>query len=140
MIPQIVKHIEDVEKEAPKELTEKYTDEQLLQGGLVKVEAFVRSKASATAVRKARQRKKEEAEGLKQVNVTAPAEIKPILQLIAKECSEGKKLEDVIIKAVPSVTSHGLDTPENKKALEIGEKVLKLSRLKKWIVLKLIGG
>lgn len=136
---QIVKFIEEVENGDPKEITETYTDEQLSQGGLVKIEAFVRTKANAAATRKATQRKREETKGLKTVTVTAPVEVKPLLQIIAKECSEGKNIEEAIKKAIPSVTNHAFVTPENEKAITIGESILRLSKFKKWIISKLIG-
>jgi uroporphyrinogen-III synthase len=134
-------YIEEVKTEyKPIEENKALTDEQLHEAGLAKVEAFIRTKSSAAAIRKARQRQKEKAEGLKQVNVTAPQDVKPILQLIAKECSEGKKLEDVLIKALSSVTSHGLDTLDDltKRKIEIGEKVLSLKGWKK-LIARIIG-
>src|SRR3990172_9427841 len=136
---ELVKFLEEVETGEPKEITETYTDEQLSQGGLVKIEAFIRTKTSSAAVRKANQRKREETEGLKTVTVKAPIEVKPLLQMIAKECSEGMTIEEAVKKTIPSVTSHAFVTPEDEQNIKIGKKVTKLSGWKKWIVSKLIG-
>lgn len=132
---QIVKFIEEVENGDPKEITEIYTDEQLYQGGLVKIEAFVRTKVSTAAIRKARQREKQKEEGIKTLTISAPTEAHTFFKTVAKNLHEGKKIEDAIKE---SVTNHAFVTTENEKTIKIGEAVMRLSGWKKWIVSKLI--
>ena len=99
--------IEDVEaKNAPLATEAILTDEALERGGLVKIEAFVRTKTSAAAARKAKQRETQEAAGLKQINITAPEEVQEKIKAIAKACTAGQSFET----AVQSVTSHALVT------------------------------
>jgi hypothetical protein len=117
------------------------TDDQLERGGLVKVEAFMRTRTSAAAARKAKQREREESVGLKQVNIKTTDDAGQALKSIAAEIGKGLKIEDAIIKAVPSVTSHVLVTPlsiETETLAAIGRAVLSLTGWKR-IVAKAIG-
>lgn len=106
-----LKFIEDVENlNAPIEAEAILTDNALTRGGLVKVEAFIRTKTSAAAARKAKQRETQEAADMKQLNITVPVEAQDKIKAIAKACAEGKSFET----AVQSVTSHALVTNSKK--------------------------
>lgn len=76
------------------------TDEQLAAGGLVKVNAFMRSKASANALRVKRHRDRKEAEGVKQINVQATEEAREVIKEIAKRTATGEELESVLAQIV----------------------------------------
>lgn len=108
-------------KDAPIDADSILTDDQLNRGGLVKIEAFVRTKTSAAASRKAKQRAKEKAEGIQTVTLTVPAATKEQLKAVVSEVNAGKNL----LEAVQSVTSHGQVT--KSRAQIIGERVLALT-------------
>jgi hypothetical protein len=119
-------------KDSPIDAADILTDEQLGRGGLIKIEAFVRTKTSAAAARKAKQRELQKAEGIHTVTLTIPAETKKSLQAIAAEMSSGKNLNEAIL----SVTSRGQITKSHAQI--IGERVL---LLKGWrlMIAKAIG-
>lgn len=125
---QAYQFLEEV-KDSPIDAADILTDEQLGRGGLVKIEAFVRTKTSAAAARKAKQREAQKAEGIHTVTLTIPAEAKEQLKAVAAEITSGKSL----IEAVQSVTSHGQVTkPQDEiikmsRAYRIGERVLALT-------------
>lgn len=72
------------------------TDEQLEEGGLRQVRAFVRTRASRNALRVKKHREKAAEEGLGQVNVVAPEEARDVLRAIAKRTAGGEPLEAVL--------------------------------------------
>lgn len=105
-------HVEDIAgQDKPIDAEAILTDEQLERGGLVKVEAFMRTRTSGAAARKAKQRDRDESDGLRQVNIKTNDETGIVLKSIAAEIGRGATLVDAIVKAVPSVTSHALVTP-----------------------------
>lgn len=121
-----IKHVEDITgQDKPIDADAILTDEQLERGGLVKVEAFMRTRTSAAAARKAKQRERDESEGLKQVNIKATEEVGATLKSIAAEIGRGATLVDAIVKTVPSVTSHALVTPK-PEIIEV-EKLVEVS-------------
>lgn len=128
---QTIQFIDEV-KDAPIDTNSILTDEQLGRAGLIKIEAFVRTKTSAAASRKAKQRAKEKAEGIQTVTLTVPAAAKEQLKAVAAEVASGKSLVD----AVQSVTSHGQVT--KSKAEIIGERALALTGWRR-IIAKVIG-
>lgn len=137
-----IKHVEDITgQDGPIDADAILTDEQLGRGGLVKVEAFMRTRTSAAAARKAKQRERDETGGLRQVNIKTTEETGTALKSIAAEIGRGATLVDAIVKAVPSVTSHALVTtidPETERLAAIGRKLETLSWWKRSI-LKLLG-
>lgn len=112
------------------------TDEQLDRGGLVKVEAFMRTRTSAAAARKSKQRERQAEEGLKTITIVAPAAANEPLKAIAKACAAGQSIEKAIIRAVPSVTSHGQVTidPLKEHYETVGRKIDSLTGWRKIIV------
>lgn len=81
------------------------TDEQLQEGGLVPVKAFMRTKQSRNALRvKAKREKAQEERGVSQVNVQAPEEAQEPIRAIAKETRDGKS----VAEAVQAVTGEAL--------------------------------
>lgn len=98
------------------------TDDQLCeQQGLVKVTAFVRTEQSLTALRKQKQREKEKATGLGQVNVKAPTDCHETIKQLAKLTNEGMPLIDALKAVTPieipktNVTSHKIVTNRWRK-------------------------
>jgi len=128
---QAIQFIDEV-KDAPLDANNILTDDQLGRAGLVKIEAFVRTKTSAAASRKAKQRAKEKAEGIQTVTLTVPTAAKEQLKAVAAEVANGKSL----VEAVQSVTSHGQVTKSHAQI--IGERVLALTSWK-LIIAKAIG-
>lgn len=119
------------------------TDERLAAGGLVKVNAFMRSKASANALRVKRHRDRKEAEGVKQINVQATEEAREVIKEIAKRTATGEELESVLAQIVseagislPTAAPEATKTPqpkpehltaEEKRLVAIGHQVETLS-------------
>lgn len=83
-------HIEDAENRPFDMAGEPLTDDQLEAGGLVEVRAWVRSKASANALRQQRKREKQAEEGRSQVNVVVPDECKEPLKELAAALAAGQ--------------------------------------------------
>lgn len=126
-----IQYLDEV-KDAPIDADNILTDDQLGRAGLIKIEAFVRTKTSAAASRKAKQRAKEKAEGIQTVTLTVPAAAKEQLKAVAAEVASGKSL----VEAVQSVTSHGQVTKSQEQI--IGERVLAMTGWKR-IIAKAIG-
>lgn len=113
-------HIDDIQ-DGPIDADAILTDEQLERGGLVKIEAYVRTRTSAAAARKAKQREAQEEAGIKQANITGTADNLQTLKAIAKACASGKPLADAIVEAFPSVTSRALVTRAWPKSADATE-------------------
>jgi len=128
---QTIQYLDEV-TDTPIDADSILTDDQLGRAGLVKIEAFVRTKTSAAASRKAKQRAKEKAEGIQTVTLTVPTAAKEQLKAVAAEVANGKSL----VEAVQSVTSHGQVTKSHAQI--IGERVLALTSWK-LIIAKAIG-
>ena len=128
---QAIQFIDEL-KDAPIDADSILTDDQLGRAGLIKIEAFVRTKTSAAALRKAKQREHQKAEGIHTVTLTVPVEAKEQLKAVAAEIASGKNLVD----AVQSVTSHGQVTKTREQV--IGERVLALTGWR-LIIAKAIG-
>jgi len=72
------------------------TEDDLLAGGLTPVRAFVRTRAGKAATRQQRHREKLENEGVKQVNILAPAEAHPIIKALAERLRQGEDVQAVL--------------------------------------------
>lgn len=137
-------HIEDV-PETPADPETVLTDEQLTAGGLVKVNAFMRSKASANALRVQKHREKKEAEGVKQINVQASEEARQAIKAIADRTKSGETLPEVLASlagTLPSIPqlAKKTETPdpkaerltiEEKQLVQIGHQVRSLTGWRK---------
>ena len=90
-------HLEDAERaQGVADPAAVLTDDQLEEGGLRQVRAFVRTRASRNALRVQKHREKAAAEGLGQVNVVAPEAARDVLKAIAKRTAGGEPLEAVL--------------------------------------------
>ena len=90
-------HLEDAERaQGVADPAAVLTDDQLEEGGLRQVRAFVRTRASRNALRVQKHREKAAAEGLRQVNVVAPEAARDALKAIAKRTAGGEPLEAVL--------------------------------------------
>lgn len=137
-------HIEEI-TEAPANPDAVLTDEQLAAGGLVKVNAFMRSKASANALRVQKHREKKEAEGVKQINVQASEEARQAIKAIADRTKAGEELSNVLASlagapaAIPEAAPQTKTpdpkaerlTPEEKRLVGIGQRVQALTGWRK---------
>lgn len=137
-------HIEDI-PEAPANPDAALTDEQLAAGGMVKVNAFMRSKASANALRVQKHREKKEAEGVKQINVQASEEARQAIKAIADRTKAGEPLGNVLatLAGTPAPTAEAAAetktpdpkaerlTPEEKRLVGIGQRVQSLTGWRK---------
>lgn len=108
--PHHPEHIEDI-PEAPTDEATVLSDEQLTAGGLVKVAAFMRTKASANALRVKKHREKAEAEGIKQINVQAPEDAREVIKTIADRTKAGEAVAQVLASLVPNKP---LDSPTQR--------------------------
>jgi len=72
------------------------TEDDLLAGGLAPVRAYVRTRAGKAATRQQRHREKLENEGVKQVNIVAPAEAHPVIKALAERLRQGEDLQTVL--------------------------------------------
>lgn len=72
------------------------TEDDLLAGGLTPVRAFVRTRAGKAATRQQRHREKLQNEGVKQVNILAPAEAHPIIKALAERLRQGEDVQAVL--------------------------------------------
>lgn len=121
-----IRYIEDI-PETPISTDQALTDDQLKNGGLVKTEAWMRTKSSKGALRVQKHREAKEAQGLKQLNIVAPVEIHEQLKAMAKAAAEGKPVEipaakpiEIIKEVVKEIVK---PIPEDVKRLaQIGSK------------------
>lgn len=88
--------LEDAKGRAVVDTDAALTDEQLLAGGLAPVQAFVRTKQGKAALRAQRHKEKQEALGVRQVNVMAPEEAQEPIKQIAARTKAGEPLEVVL--------------------------------------------
>jgi len=143
---QLPDHIEDV-TESPTNPDKVLTDDALAAGGLVKVNAFMRTKSSAGALRVQKHRDKKEADGIKQINVEANEEARQAIKAIADRTKAGETLSDVLAtlastaQATPTETLK-TETPEPKpermtieemELVQIGQQVKRLTGWRKKI-------
>lgn len=106
-------HIEDI-KETPADPEKSLSDSELAAGGLVPVKAFMRTKASANALRVQKHREKKEAEGVKQINVQASEEARQVIKAIADRTKAGEALGDVLATLAGTLPSIPQPTPKTE--------------------------
>jgi len=145
---QLPDHLEEI-PEIPTNPESILTDEQLAAGGLVKVNAFMRSKASANALRVKKHREKKETEGIKQINVQANEEARQAIKAIADRTKAGEPISDVLatLAGTTPTANPKAETPEPKperitteemELVQIGQQVKKLTGWRKAIA-RMIG-
>lgn len=104
--PEYVEHIPD----APFDCANALSDDSLASGGLVRVSAFMRTKASANAARVKKAREKAADTGVRQLNVVVPLAAHAAMKAIAKDLQAGGLLGDVLKAAL------ALEAPASKLA------------------------
>ena len=144
-------HIEDAENDqAMADPAKTLTDEQLEDGGLRPVRAFVRTRASKNALRVAKSKQAKAELGIKQVNVQAPEQVHTALKEIARRTTAGESLAAAIAQAVPEMapkaltapleapaapSAPGIDDQPTQKLLE----AVKKPGFRSWMIKKLAG-
>jgi len=88
--------IEDVEQGQPIDIETALTDDQLTEGGLKPVKAWVRTKQAGNAARTKRYKERKEELGVKQLNLQAPQETHEALREIAARTRAGESLSIVL--------------------------------------------
>lgn len=107
MQPMPATTIEDLEFcDAPIDAAAVLSDEQLVQGGLVPIQGYMRTRPAANAVRQTRKRQRQRAEGLTQLNVVVPDEAKPALKTMAAALTAGD-LDPQMIANVSAILAGG---------------------------------
>ncbi len=124
-------------------LSDGLTDEDLIAGGFHKVQAFTRSKTSATAnaARSKRARQKASDKGLSQLNVLAPTTAHAAMKAIAKELQAGQPMTDALqsclLAAVqlndPTATIRVMTGLEAAAVETVAAKLLKLKGWRLWL-------
>jgi Na+-translocating ferredoxin:NAD+ oxidoreductase RNF subunit RnfB len=119
------------------------TDEDLIAGGFLKVQAYTRSKTSATAnaARSKRARQKASDKGLSQLNVLAPTTAHAAMKAIAKELQAGQPMTDALqscpLAAVqlndPTATIRVMTGLEAAAVETVAAKLLKLKGWRLWL-------
>lgn len=130
---QLPDHIEEI-AESPVNPETILTDKQLADGGLVKVNAFMRSKAGANALRVQKHRKKKEAEGIKQINIQGNEEMRQTIKVIAERTKAGEPLNKVLATLAgnaPAILPTERLTIEEKQLMQIGQQVKMLTGWRK---------
>lgn len=130
--------VEDL-KENPVDPSVVLTDEQLKEGGLVSVNAFMRTKASKNALRVRKSKEKAEAGGVKQINVQAPVETHAVIKQIADRAKSGEPVQSVINSlAVPVTVVQQPQEQEQERLIEIGKKIDALQGYRR-VIARLLG-
>jgi hypothetical protein len=119
------------------------SDEDLIAGGFLKVQAFTRTKAAVTgdAVRSKRARQKASDKGLSQLNVLAPTTAHGAMKAIAKELQAGHPMTDALqsclLAAVqlndPTATIRVMTGREATAVETVATKLLKLKGWRLWL-------
>jgi hypothetical protein len=137
-------HIEDAEKDQVMADPEKIlTDDELEDGGLRPIKAFVRTRASKNALRVAKSKEAKAEQGIKQVNVQAPEPVHSVLKEIAKLTSAGESIAEAIAHAVPELAPKPVEAPVSPViADQPTQKLLdavKKPGFRSWMIKKLAG-
>lgn len=106
-------------KERPIDVEAVLTDAELEAGGLAKTTAWVRTESSKGALRVKKHREKKKEEGVTQLNVIIPEEMKESMKAVAKAATETGE--------------------DPKRLIEIGTAVMSLKGLKRKIVMAILG-
>lgn len=133
-----VLRIVDVVDGPPIEADKVLNDEQLGEGGLVLVRAWMRTKPSANALRQARKKEKAETEGgRRQLNVVAPADAgsRDALRAVAVALSDGRLSADGLRALVHFEAAAPASV---NPAHELGDKVLALTGWRRAVVFWLL--
>lgn len=88
--------IEDAEQGQPIDVETALSDDQLEEGGLKPVRAWVRTKQAGNAARTKRYKDRKEELGVKQLNLQAPQETHDVLRQIAARTRAGEPLSSVL--------------------------------------------
>ena len=140
-------HIEDAEKDQVMADPEKIlTDDELEDGGLRPIKAFVRTRASKNALRVAKSKEAKAEQGIKQVNVQAPEPVHSVLKEIAKLTSAGESIAEAIAHAVPELAPKPVQAPVAPPAPVIADQgtqkllaAVKKPGFRSWMIKKLAG-
>lgn len=140
-------HIEDAENDqAMADPAKTLTDEQLEDGGLRPVRAFVRTRASKNALRVAKSKELKAEQGIKQVNVQAPEQVHTALKEIARRTTAGESLAAAIAQAVPELAQpHHVEPLDALQAPVLNDseakvvEAIKKPGFKSWLIRKLAG-
>ena len=97
----IAENVEDAKGRAVLDSDKALSDEQLIEGGLAPVRAFVRTKTGKSALRAQRHKEKAASVGVKQINVMAPESVQPTIREIAKRTKNGEDLVEVMTSLLP---------------------------------------
>lgn len=131
-----VTYIEDV-LERPVDPAAVLTDEQLRDGGLAKVDAFVRTKASKNALRQQRHKEKQEAAGIKQLNVMMPETAHDTIKQLVARVKEGATVDEAL-KSMGRPAAESQPDLSTERLVGIGRKVESLTGWKRALA-KLLG-
>ena len=138
-------HIEDAENDqAMADPAKTLTDEQLEDGGLRQVKAFVRTRASKNALRVAKSKEAKAEQGIKQVNVQAPEKVHTALKEIARRTTAGESIAEAIAHAVPELAPKPVEAPVAPSVIDDQPTQKLLEAVKKpgfrsWLIKKLAG-
>lgn len=140
-------HIEDAENDqAMADPAKTLTDEQLEDGGLRQVKAFVRTRASKNALRVAKSKEVRAEQGIKQVNVQAPEQVHTALKEIARRTTAGESIAEAIAHAVPELAPKPVEAPLAPSAPVIDDQptqklleAVKKPGFRSWMIKKLAG-
>lgn len=138
-------HIEDAENDqSMADPAKTLTDEQLEDGGLRQVKAFVRTRASKNALRVAKSKEARAEQGIKQVNVQAPEQVHTALKEIARRTTAGESIAEAIAHAVPELAPKPVEAPVAPSVVDDQPTQKLLEAVKKpgfrsWMIKKLAG-
>lgn len=138
-------HIEDAENDqSMADPAKTLTDEQLEDGGLRQVKAFVRTRASKNALRVAKSKEAKAEQGIKQVNVQAPEQVHTALKEIARRTTAGESIAEAIAHAVPELAPKPVEAPVAPSVVDDQPTQKLLEAVKKpgfrsWMIKKLAG-
>lgn len=122
------------------------TEDDLLAGGLAPVRAYVRTKVGRAATRQQRHREKLEGEGVKQVNIVAPAEAHPVIKALAERLRQGEDVQAVLrdlardgATAAPEAKPQPRPKPKPATEADPVAEVLKRGGWRAWLLRLLLG-
>jgi hypothetical protein len=128
---EMFEYLEDAEAAGgPQDPDQVLTDEDLEAGGLVKTQAFIRTRQSRNALRVKRHQERKAEEGIGQCNVQAPRELHDTLKAIGKRTKAGEDPAQVLADVAGQNVS---DTERQVLA------VLKRGGIRAWLM-RLIAG
>lgn len=140
MHTQPIEYVDEV-RSHPIDCDAPLSEEALASGGLVKVNAYVRTRSSANALRVKKSRQRAASDGLRQLNVVVPVEAHAAIKAFAKGLQRGNSVADAaksLLADEPNAILHSKDAQQAAVLERLAVQLAQMSGWRRWIA-RLVG-